>query len=796
MSASAADTQLAEVAAPALPRGLDESEVAARVARGEANETRAPSSRPLVEILRSNLFTRFNALLGALFLVMLIVGPPQDALFGLALLANLLIGISQELRAKFVLDRLAVLHSPRAAVIRSGAHRSVPVGQLVKDDCIELHRGDQVPVDGDLLVSEELEVDESLLTGESQPVAKPVGGPVLSGSVVTAGRGIYRATAVGGRSYARQLAAQARRFSLVRSELRDGINRILRAITWIIPAAAGILIVSQLRANDHLVDAIRGAVAGTVTLVPEGLVLLTSLAMAVAVVRLARRRALVQELPAVEGLARVDVVCIDKTGTLTQGLMTLHELRILDPGLSEGDVGQALAALANTGEETNPSLVAIHAAFGQDGSPLRSRVPFSSARRWSAVTTAEGTTWCLGAPDAILTGRSDLLAEAQREASAGFRVLMVARTSAALIGHTLPVTLEPAALVLLEERIRPDAAETLEYLSKQGVAVKVISGDHPATVEAIATRVDLPTVGGAIDGGSLPTDPARLAPVMDEHSIFGRVTPHQKRAMVAALKSGGHVVAMVGDGVNDVLALKDADIGIAMASGSEATRSVAQVVLLANEFSALPAVIGEGRRVIANIERLANLFITKTVYAFLLAIAIGIMAFPFPFLPRHLTLVGSLSIGIPAFFLALAPNARRAQPGFVNRVLRFSIPAGMVAAAATFAAYALVLDSPYASFAEAQTMATMVLVGTGLWLLTVLARPFNPWKAALVGSMTAAFVAILATPMTRHFFALDIPSALVTLAALGIVAIAGATIELGWRVSRWEALGRRPAVHD
>jgi cation-transporting ATPase E len=289
----------------------------------------------------------------------------------------------------------------------------------------------------------------------------------------------------------------------------------------------------------------------------------------------------------------------------------------------------------------------------------------------------------------------------------------------------------------------------------------------------------------AIDGRRLPDKRSELDGMVDQHSVFGRVSPAQKREIVAALKRRGHIVAMVGDGVNDVLALKAADIGIAMSSGSQAARAIAQIVLLTNEFSRLPSVVAEGRRVIANIERLANLFITKTVYAFLLAMTVSVMGFPFPFLPRHLTLVGSLSIGIPAFFLALAPNERRAHPGFVNRVLRFSIPAGIVAAVATFSAYALVLDSPYASFAEAQTMATIVLVGTGLWLLSVLARPFTMAKRALLGTMIATFLVILAVPQTRQFFALDLPPALVTLAAVGIVALAGATIEFGWRLSRW-----------
>jgi len=780
--------QLAE-SLPALSiRGLTANDVSARRARGETNETTTRSSRPIGEILRANLFTRFNALLGTLFIVMLIVGPPQDALFGLVLMANLVIGIGQELRAKWTLDRLAVVNSPRAAVIRSGIRQTIPVTELVTDDCIELQRGDQVPVDGLLLISDGLEVDESLLTGESQPIARTVDDRVLSGSVVAAGSGVFRATAVGSRSYARQLAQEARRFSLVRSELRDGINRILRVITWIIPPAAVLLIISQLQANDNVVDAVRGAVAGTVTLVPEGLVLLTSLAMAVAVVRLARRRALVQELPAVEGLARVDVLCLDKTGTLTEGKMRVDHVELLDGRLSEAEVVTALATLAGAAQESSPTLEAIRTLDHQPTWGLRKRVPFTSASRWSAVATVDHGMWCLGAPDVLAMRHPRHRTQAERAAAGGFRVLMLAHGSGELVGQTLPSTIEPAALVLLEERIRADAAQTLAYFADQGVAIKVISGDHPATLAAVASRAGLPPDATAIDGRDLPQSPADLASIVDANVLFGRITPRLKRDMVAALRSQGHVVAMLGDGVNDVLALKEADIGVAMASGSSATRAVAQVVLLASEFSPLPSVIAEGRRVIANIERLANLFITKTVYALLLAVAIGAMTFPFPFLPRHLTLVGSLSIGIPAFFLALAPNEKRARPGFVGRVLRFSIPAGIVAAAAAFGAYSLVLDSPYASFAEAQTMATIVLVGTSLWLLTVLARPFTIWRTALVGGMVAAFLVILATPITRSFFALDVPSILVTFAAIGIVAVAGVCIELGWWLSR----GDRP----
>jgi cation-transporting P-type ATPase E len=772
--------------------GLGEADVAARIRRGDVNTAQTRTSRSVREIMRANLFTRFNALLGGLLVVMLVVGPPQDALFGLVLIANLTIGVIQEVRAKFTLDRLAVLHATRVSVLRSGARTTIPVHELVLDDLIGLQRGDQVPVDGAVLSSDALEVDESLLTGESRPIVKPVGSALLSGSFVVAGTGLIRATAVGRNAYARKLAQDARRFTLVRSELRDGTNRILRMITWIIPPVAVLLVYSQLNVNLPLVDAVRGAVAGMVTLVPEGLVLLTSLALAVAVVRLARRRVLVQELLAVEGLARVDVLCIDKTGTLTDGEMSLERVEPL-AGEEPGEVDAALATLAAADRQPNASLRAIAASHQAAGPwPFVTSVPFSSGRRWSAVTTADHGTWYLGAPEAILNGvgARPLLDRTDQLAKQGRRVLLLSRGRAPN-GSAIPDHQVPVALLLLGERIRPDAAQTLRYFADEGVAVKVLSGDHPSTVAAIGTRVGLPNSESPVDGRELPSDADRLADLAQERSVFGRVTPQQKRTLIAALQRRGHVVAMTGDGVNDVLALKDADIGVAMGSGSSAARAVAQLVLLDDAFASLPSVIGEGRRVIANIERLANLFLTKTVYALLLAVAVGIAGFPFPFLPRHLTIVGSLSIGIPAFFLALAPNAQRARPGFTGRVLRFAIPAGLVAAVATFTAYALVLDSPYASFAEARTMATVVLIGTGLWLLTVLARPLTLPRRALIVAMGATFVLILSLPAGKQFFALDVPPAIVTLAAVGIVALAGTIIELGWRLSQQGPMSRR-----
>jgi cation-transporting P-type ATPase E len=764
--------------------GLRADEVRDRVARGLVNDVPDRPSRTLGQIARANVLTRFNAILGVLLVVILVVGPLQDALFGLVLLSNTAVGIVQEWRAKRSLDRLALLTAPVARVVRDGAAREVAVNEVVLDDVLEVGPGDQVVVDGVVLVTTGLEVDESLLSGESEPADKAPGDEVLSGSFVAAGTGLFRATRVGREAYAKALIEEAQRFTLVRSDLRAGIDRILRAVTWVMAPVAALLIFSQLVRNETVADAVRGSVAGVGSMVPEGLVLLTSVAFAVGVVRLGRRRVLVQELPAIESLARVDVVCVDKTGTLTEGEMVVADVEAVADDLP---VEEALGAIAAADAHPNPSLRAVAAGVPRpDGWAVADSVAFSSARKWSAFAFVDHGAWVLGAPDVVLDGaRADVARRAEHHADSGRRVLLLASSASGLRGEHLPVGLEPAALVVLEERIRPDAAATLRYFADQEVAVKVMSGDHPRTVAAVAERLGLAGAAGAVDARTLPEDGEALAEVAEGASVFGRVTPQQKRAMVAALQSRGHVVAMTGDGVNDVLALKDADVGVAMGSGSAAARGVARLVLLDNTFDVLPTVVSEGRRVIANIERVANLFLTKTVYATLLALAVGVARVPFPFYPRHLTVVSTLTIGVPAFFLALAPNPRRARPGFVGRVLRFAAPAGVIAAVATFAAYALTRGHSSVDLREARTTATVVLFSVGLWVLAILARPATAARRLLVGCMGGAFLAVLTIPALRRFFELDPPSPGVTLWAVVVAVVAALALEGGWRLTGW-----------
>ncbi|MFJ2213050.1 HAD-IC family P-type ATPase [Streptomyces sp. NPDC101062] len=792
--------------------GLTAAEVAEHVARGEVNDVPVRSSRSAAEIVRANVFTRFNAIIGVLWVIMFFVAPIQDTLFGFVIIANTGIGIIQELRAKKTLDGLAVIGEARPTVRRDGVPAEISTSAIVLGDLIELGPGDKVVVDGVVAEADSLEIDESLLTGEADPVLKRPGDPVMSGSFVVVGGGAFQATKVGRDAYAARLAEEASRFTLVDSELRNGISTILKYVTWMmIPTAIG-LILSQLvvKQNDFK-NSIARTVGGIVPMIPEGLVLLTSVAFAIGVIRLGRLKVLVQELPAIEGLARVDVVCLDKTGTLTEGGMDVSELRPLG-GADESYVRKVLGAIGESDPRPNASLQAIIDAYqGERGRwPVAAALPFSSVRKYSGAAFEEsdegadgGATgnggglsrWLLGAPDVLLPAGDPALAEVDHLNRQGMRVLLLARvgTDASADGADLGSPeaasgAEATALVVLEQRLRPDAAETLTYFADQDVAAKVISGDNAVSVGAVAGKLGLSGAEQTVDARHLPAEREGMAEALDAGAVFGRVTPQQKRDMVGALQSRGHTVAMTGDGVNDVLALKDADIGVSMGSGSEATRAVAQIVLLNNSFATLPSVVAEGRRVIGNITRVATLFLTKTVYSVLLAILVACFQVEYPFLPRHLTLLSTLTIGIPAFFLALAPNKERAQPHFVRRVMRYAVPSGVIAAVATFTTYLLARHSytgPDSLGAETSA-ATLTLFLVSMWVLAIVARPYTWWRICLVLSMGAAFLVVLAVPALQHFFALKLVGTTVPWAAVGIAVVASVALELCWR---W--VGRR-----
>ncbi|WKX10252.1 HAD-IC family P-type ATPase [Streptomyces sp. NL15-2K] len=789
MTHTDAGTELGPVHPTAIPTpvtGLTASEVAERVARGEINDVPVRSSRSTADIVRANVFTRFNAIIGVLWVIMLSVAPIQDSLFGFVILANTGIGIVQEWRAKKTLDSLAVIGEARPTVRRDGVAAEVSTSEIVLDDLIEIGPGDKAVVDGVCVEADNLEIDESLLTGEADPVVKRPGDRIMSGSFVVAGGGAFQATKVGREAYAAQLAEEASRFTLVHSELRSGISTILKYVTWMmVPTALG-LIISQLFVKDNdLKDSIARTVGGIVPMVPEGLVLLTSVAFAIGVIRLGRKQVLVQELPAIEGLARVDTVCLDKTGTLTEGGMDVTELRALN-GSDESYVRKVLGALGESDPRPNASLQAIIAAY-PDAEDWRctESLPFSSARKYSGASFSDGNgeagTWLLGAPDVLLPDDDPALTETERLNEQGLRVLLLARAARDLDSPEVAKEAKPTALVVLEQRLRPDAADTLRYFAEQNVDAKVISGDNAVSVGAVASKLGLS--GTTIDARRLPADQEGMATALDEGTVFGRVTPQQKRDMVGALQSHGHTVAMTGDGVNDVLALKDADIGVSMGSGSEATRAVAQIVLLDNSFATLPSVVAEGRRVIGNITRVATLFLVKTVYSVLLAILVVCWQVEYPFLPRHLTLLSTLTIGVPAFFLALAPNKERAKPNFVRRVMRYSIPGGILAATATFTTYLIARNHYSGSGAlDAETSAaTLTLFLISMWVLAIIARPYTWWRIALVAAMGAGFLLVLVVPWLQEFFALKLVGVTMPWIAVGIAVVAAVALEVLWR---------------
>ncbi len=782
------------------PTGLTAAEVAERVRLGQTNAEGAPSSRSVGEIVRRNVFTFFNGLLFVLLVAILVFGKPQDGLFGFVLFLNMAIGIVQELRAKRTLDKLSLIAAPKVRAVRDGVVVDVPVAGVVLGDVIELRAGDQIVADGSIISASALEVDESLLTGESRPVFKAPEDGVMSGSFCVAGTGRMVVDGVGAESYAQRLAAEAKRFRKVPSELRRGTDRILKTIALLLVPTAVLLVATRWNvAHGDLREIVPQTVAALVGMVPNGLVLLTSIAFAVSVIRLASRKALIQELPAVEILARVDVVCLDKTGTITEPDLMVTGLETFG-GADEKAAKAALANLAaiEPPDSRNATARAMAAAYGAPACPATEQAPFSSARKWSGVRLADGGAWIVGAPDVLLPNGDSRRTRATERANAGARVLLVAQV-AELPGQGEALgPIEPQALVILEERVRDDAAATLAYFREQGVALKVISGDSPATVASVAARAGLEIVGAPVDAADLPKDRDALADFMEAHTVFGRVKPEDKRDMVAALQSRGHVVAMTGDGVNDVLALKSADLGIAMGGGAPAARAVADLVLMDGKFSSLPGVVGEGRRVMANVERVANLFVTKSVYAALLAVGTVIFAVNYPLMPRHFTLIDALTIGIPGFFLALAPAAPRYRSGFLKRVMRFTFVCGGVMTGAGAAAYFWGLSHPEAMFgggvAEARTVTVWTLMFVGLWVLVELSRPLTRGRMALVAGMIAAAAIVWWVPFAREFFALPASPAGATMAVVFIVEASVIAIELGlaavgWKPVRQEADG-------
>jgi cation-transporting P-type ATPase E len=749
------------------PRGLSEVEAARLLAQREPFQPPA-TSRSYASIVRANVFTVFNLILLVFGVVTLVFGDWRDALFLGVLVSNSAIGIVQEVRAKRALDRLAALVAPTATVVRNGNERRVQVEELVVGDLVRLAPGDQLVADGTLETSEVLRLDESILTGESRPVAPDPGDLVRSGSFAVEGSGSFRVEAVGPESYAARIAGEARAFRHPRSPLERALNRLLLTLL-VVMVPLGLLLGAALRERrTPLEEAVPTSVAAVVSLIPEGLILLASLTYAVAALRMARRGALVQQLNAVESLASVDVVCLDKTGTLTEGGLRLSEL-IPAEGVAFEAVRKRLGIFAASAPTRNATLEAIAEELPMEATGFEGSVPFSSRWRWSGLSFA-GRSYLLGAPDGFVLG--PLAARAAGETRLGRRVLAFAETDSALVPDRAedgPPPAEVLALVVLAERLRPEARSTVDYFRREGVALKVLSGDDPETAAAIARDAGID--GGApLDGRELPDDPEELARVAERASVVGRISPGGKRRFVEALTASGYYVAMVGDGVNDVPALKASRLAIAQGSGAQMAKSIADMVLVRGDFAAVPAMVAEGRQILRNLQRVARLFVTKSAFAAFLILSIGLTPTAYPLLPRHLTLAASLTIGIPAFFLALAPSsgAFRAE-GFLRNVSSFALPAGTAAGLAVLSSYVFALHVLDLPIRDARTVATTTLVAIGLYLVLVLEAAGRRRGSVVLGLcllLGVAYVSILAFEATREFFALAEPSPLILSTAL------------------------------
>jgi P-type E1-E2 ATPase len=755
--------------------GLSAGEAAARLwARGPAEP---PPSRSTASIVRANVVTPFNVILVVLGIVTLGFGDARDALFLGIVVANAGIGITQELRARKKLDELAALVAPHATVVRDGEERRVPAADVVEGDLVRLAAGDQVVADGEIAIANGLELDESILTGESRPVGRRPGDEVRSGSFAVEGVGSYVVRAVGAASYAERLVGEAREFRHPRSPLERSIDRLLYILVGAM-VPLGVMLVTVLWKQDVGVrHAVETAVAGLVTLVPEGLVLLLSITYAAAALALARRGALVQQLSAIESLASVDVVCLDKTGTLTSPALRVVDLVAAD-GIEEGALRDALGRYAASAAERNSTLAAIAEAVPSVREEPSEMVPFSSRRRWSGLRLGDAR-YVLGAPELFPLGVLDDDVVVRREE--GRRVVAIGTTTARFPDDpdgSGPPPVVPLGLVVLGEELRADARETIEFLHAEGVAVKVLSGDAPETVGSIAGDAGLP-LAVTYDGRDLPSDPLELASLVREASVIGRISPEGKRAVVEALERDGFYVAMVGDGVNDVPALKSARLGIAQGSGAQLTKAIADIVLVSGDFASVPRMVVSGRQILRNIRRVTTLFVAKSVFAAFLILSIGLTPTEYPLLPRHLTIAATLTVGIPSFFLALAPSEGPwTTRGFLREVGRFSVPAGVAAGLGVLATYLVTLNVLDVGLKESRTAALTTLIAVGLYLVLALEATGvhrAAWVGVLCASLGAAYIVILALPGFRSFF---------DLAVLGfaswLVAAVGAGLSIGF----------------
>ena len=709
-----------------------------RIEQGLVNHNSDIKSKSIKRIVLENLITPFNILNFVLAVMILIVGSYKNLLFMGVIICNIFIGTVQEIRAKKTIDKLSLIAEPKAHVIRNGIKQEIAIHDIVMDDITFLGAGNQVCSDA-VVIEGECEVNESLLTGESEPVLKQPGDHLLSGSFIISGNCHARVEHVGKDNYAAQITDNAKYVKKPNSEIMRWTNRIIKYIGFtLIPVGIALFCKQVFISHQGFNDAIVGVVAALIGMIPEGLILLTSVVFAVSIIRLSQHKTLVQELYCIETLARVDVLCLDKTGTITEGTMEVTDVLPLHDTTNE-ELNIALGSLIHALEDDNPTFNAVKTYCDQyDKLTCNHIVPFSSARKWSGASFDENGSYIFGATEFILKDSSPYQEIIKEHSEKGQRVLMLAHSPHQIQDKELPAEIHPMAFLFISDKIRAEAPDTLAYFAEQGVDIKIISGDNAITVANIAKKAGLKTAEQYVDATTLQT-PEEIKEAAQKYSVFGRVTPQQKLDLVKALKEQGHTVAMTGDGVNDVLALKESDCSIAMASGSDAARTVSQLVLLDSNFASMPKILKEGRRSINNLQRSSSLFLTKTIFSTINAILFIFLHFDYPFQPIQLTLISALTIGAPSLILALEPNKERIKGKYIVNVIRKSIP-GAMTMVFNIVALAIVCSFIHFNSTEISTLAVMITGFAGLLVLLKVSLPFNWIRCALFFTMLGAFI--------------------------------------------------------
>lgn len=715
-----------------LKKGLTSEEVRERKEKGLINGDHDPKTKSVKQIFAHNIFTFFNLINIILAVLIFLVGSPKNAMFALVIVCNTSIGIFQEIRAKRIIDKLTLISSPKAHVIRDGAETEIPTEEIVLDELLIFRRGTQASADCEVAEGE-CEVNESLITGESDPVTKTKGDKILSGSFVISGEAKAVAVAIGTDSFSSKITKGAKYVKKPKSKMMDAINRILKIIAiCIIPIAAVLFYNSIFVSGQGLSRAVTSTVAAIIGMIPEGLVLLSSVVLAVSTIRLAKKKTLVQDLYCIETLARVDVLCLDKTGTITEGNMTAEDVKLL----TDKPVDDELCAFVCSLKDDTPTFNAVKERWHNSVNwKAEKTIPFSSAKKWSGVQFEEKGSFILGAADFILRDDFDSIrAEAEAFSRKGSRVLLLAHSPEPFRDKDLPQDITPLALISITDKIRPEASEALKYFDSQGVRIMIISGDNPETVSTVAKKAGVKNSDKAVDASAIEN----INDAVDKYTVFGRVTPDKKLQIIKALKEKGCTVGMTGDGVNDVLALKEADCSVAMQSGSEAARNVSNLVLLDSNFASMPEIVAEGRRSINNIERSASLFLSKTVYSFLLAVIFLFLQKPFLFEPIQMTLINALCIGAPSFLLALEGNRNAIKGSFIGNVMQKAIPNGLTA---VIALSAVMVCGHIYSFTTAQisTLATVVLAFVSFMVTSRCCHPLKMWKIMMMTVLIGGF---------------------------------------------------------